>query len=182
MPDDFSVFLKGKLIVASPPLDDDNFRRTVVLMLEHGPEGALGVVLNRPTGIRAGEALPDYSDALPGDAVIHIGGPVEPSSFILLGDFVDPTGAASITFDSVGVVDPESAGGELRAVRAFGGYAGWSAGQLEEEFADESWIEAEPLPGDVFTTEPERLWSRVLDRKGGPYRLVARMPEDPSMN
>jgi putative transcriptional regulator len=180
--DEEHASFKGRLIVASPPLDDENFRRTVVLMLEHGPEGALGVVLNRPTDVRAGDALPDYSAALPDDAFIHIGGPVEPTSFIILGDFVDPAAAAAITFSSVGVVDPDNASGELRAVRAFGGYAGWSAGQLEEEFADEAWIEAEALPADVFTNEPERLWSRVLDRKGGAYRLVARMPEDPSLN
>jgi putative transcriptional regulator len=70
----------------------------------------------------------------------------------------------------------------MRAVRAFGGYAGWSAGQLEDELAEEAWIEADAQPGDVFTEEPDRLWSRVLDRKGGSYRLVARMPEDPSLN
>lgn len=182
MADDQPTSYKGKLLVASPPLDDDNFRRSVVLMLEHGPEGALGVVLNRPTDVLAGDALPDYSSALPADAVIHIGGPVEPSSFILLGDFVDPGEAATITFDSVGVVDPEKEPGDLRSVRAFGGYAGWSAGQLEDEFADESWIDADPLPADIFTKEPELLWSQVLERKGGSYRLVARMPDDPSLN
>ena len=182
MTDPVHASLKGRLIVASPPLHDENFRRTVVLMLEHGPEGALGIVLNRPTDVRAGDALPDYSESLPDDAYIHLGGPVEPSSFILLGDFVDPSEAATITFGSVGVVDPDQAPRTLRAVRAFGGYAGWSAGQLEDEFADESWIEADPVPGDVFTDEPQGLWFRVLDRKGGSYRLVARMPEDPSLN
>jgi putative transcriptional regulator len=182
MSQDHPMSLKGRLIVASPVLEDPNFRRSVVLMIEHGPEGAIGVVLNRPTDVSARGALPDFSDALPESSRIHLGGPVEPDSFILLADFAAPDEAAAITFASVGVVDPERPAPTMHAVRAFGGYAGWSAGQLEDELAEEAWIEADAQPGDVFTDEPDRLWSRVLDRKGGSYRLVARMPEDPSLN
>jgi putative transcriptional regulator len=177
---------KGRLLVASPSLLDSNFRRSVVLMLEHAPEGALGLVLNRPTGLSVRDALPDrLAAAMPEGAVIHEGGPVQPEAVIVLADFEDLAGAAQMAVGTVGVVDPEAASdldGRVRAVRAFGGYAGWAGGQLEREIAEEAWIDAPCQPHDVFTDEPEALWSRVLERKGGRYRLVARMPEDPSVN
>jgi putative transcriptional regulator len=173
--------------VAAPGLLDPSFRRTVVLVLEHGPEGALGVVLNRRTGLAVRDALPpELADALAADDRVFSGGPVQPEAVILVADFLAPAEDADLAFGSVGVVDPEVEAGRLdgavRAVRAFGGYAGWGAGQLESEIAAEAWIDADPEAVDVFTDEPELLWQRVLERKGGSYRLVARMPEDPSVN
>ena len=173
--------------MASPILDDPNFRRTVVLMLEHSDEGALGVVLNRPTELTVRNALPHaMAQALPDEALVYEGGPVEVEAVIILADFTRPERAASLAFDSVGVVDPESDPTDLaaavRAIRAFGGYAGWAPGQLEAELGEEAWIVSGPDAGDVFTAEPDRLWSRVLDRMGGAFRLVARMPDDPRMN
>jgi putative transcriptional regulator len=178
---------KGRLLVASPRLLDPNFRRTVVLMLEHDSDGALGVVLNRPTPLLAREALPDaLAAALPEDEHVHEGGPVQPDAVILLADFAEPSAAVDLAFGSIGIVGPreEADGleGTVRAIRAFGGYAGWGAGQLEAEIAEEAWLDAVCLPDDVFTGHPERLWSAVLERKGGAYRLLARMPEDPSLN
>jgi putative transcriptional regulator len=174
-------------LVASPSLLDPNFRRSVVLLLEHGPEGALGVILNRPTTLLAREALPEsLAEALPEDEHVHQGGPVQPDAVILLADFADPAGAADVAFGTVGIVGPdvdlESLDGRVRAVRAFGGYAGWGAGQLEGEVEQEAWIDAVAMPSDVFTDEPEGLWSAVLDRKGGAFRLLASIPEDPSVN
>lgn len=178
---------RGRLLVAAPALVDPNFHRTVILVLEHSPEGALGVVLNRPTELSARDALPGpLGDALPEDERVHRGGPVQPDAVIVLADFDDPALAAGVACGSVGIVDPEGdiallAGG-LRAIRAFGGYAGWSAGQLEEEIAEEAWVDAVCLPSDVFTAAPDALWGTVLDRKGGTWRLIARMPEDPTLN
>lgn len=181
------AFRRGRLLVASPTLMDENFTRTVVLMLEHSPEGALGLVLNRPTEIVAREVLPSpLADALPERELVHEGGPVQPEAVIVLADFSDPASAASITVGSVGVVDPNDDALDLsdrvRAVRAFGGYAGWGAGQLEREITEGAWIDVEADTDDVFTGAPEALWRRVLDRKGGAFRLFARMPEDPSLN
>jgi putative transcriptional regulator len=178
---------RGRLLVAAPAMVDPNFRRVVVLMLEHSPEGALGLVLNRPTPLVAREALPrDLAEALPAAERVYEGGPVQPEAVIVLADFADPSRAASIAFDSVGVVDPkhpaETLGAEVRAIRAFGGYAGWAGGQLEQEIAEEAWIDSESRPEDVFTDAPERLWSGVLERKGGAWRLIARMPDDPTRN
>lgn len=179
--------LRGRLLVASPSLVDPNFRRAVVLMLEHSPEGALGLVLNRPTELVADDALPPgLAELLPAGELIHEGGPVQPEAVIVLADYIDPAEAPSVAFDTIGIVDPDSAethgAARLRAARAFGGYAGWAEGQLEKEIQEEAWIDALAVPEDVFTQDPTGLWGRVLDRKGGSYRLVARMPEDPSLN
>lgn len=178
---------RGRLLVAAPALVDPNFHRTVVLMLDHTDDGALGLVLNRPTDLVAGEAIPgDLGDALtPGD-VVHQGGPVQPEAVIVLADFEDTSLAATVVFGTVGIVDPgadaSGLGDVVRAIRAFGGYAGWSGGQLEQEIADEAWIDAGGIADDVFTDDPSNLWSRVLERKGGTWRLIARLPEDPSLN
>ena len=178
---------KGRLLVASPSLSDPNFRRAVVLLLEHSDEGALGLVLNRPTPLVAREALPGtLAESMPDDERVYQGGPVQPEAVIVLADFTDTTLAASVAFDRVGIVNPDAdasrLGGAVRAIRAYGGYAGWGEGQLEQEIAEEAWIDASPASEDVFGDDPDGLWSRVLERKGGAWRLIARMPENPSVN
>lgn len=177
---------RGRLLLAAPALVDPNFQRAVVLMLEHSADGALGLVLNRPTPLVSREALPaPLADLMPDDERVFEGGPVQPEAVILLGDFEDPAGAATLAFGSVGIVNPDAAAGgstALRAVRAFGGYAGWAGGQLEREVEEEAWVDASPEVADVFTDDHEGLWARVMDRKGGSWRLIARMPEDPSRN
>jgi putative transcriptional regulator len=111
---------------------------------------------------------------------------VQPEAVIVLADFSDATLAASVAFDMVGIVDPDAdasrLGDGVRAIRAYGGYAGWGEGQLEREIAEEAWIDAAPAAEDVFGGDPDGLWSRVLERKGGTWRLIARMPENPSVN
>ena len=186
-PDDAPASRRGRLLVASPSLVDPNFRRAVVLMLEHSSEGALGLVLNRPTPLVAREALPGaLADAMPEAERVHEGGPVQPEAVIVLADFEDTTLAASVAFGSVGILNPEADASRLedgvREIRAYGGYAGWGEGQLEQEVGEEAWIDAEPALEDVFGDDPDGLWSRVLERKGGTWRLIARMPENPSVN
>jgi len=173
--------------VAAPHLDDDpSFHRAVVLVLEHADEGALGIILNQAMAIGAREALPEPLASLVSDGSrVFRGGPVQPGTVIVLADFSDPADAGGITFGTVGVLDPDNTepdgGGVLRA-RAFGGYSGWGAGQLESEIQDDAWIDAEPLADDVFTADPAGLWSTVLTRAGGSYRLMATAPEDPLLN
>lgn len=176
----------GRLLIAAPALDDPNFRRAVVLMLEHSPDGALGLVLNRPTPLVSREALPGaLAELMPPAERVFQGGPVQPEAVIVLADFEDASRAATIAFGSVGIIDPEAeaaASGGVRAIRAFGGYAGWGAGQLERELAQDAWVDSPADAEDVFTDDHRGLWSRVLERKGGSWRLIARMPEDPSRN
>jgi putative transcriptional regulator len=177
--------LKGHLLVAGPSLVDPNFRRTVVLVGEHSDEGALGVVLNRPSETTVDEAVPELAVLVDGDEAIHVGGPVQPSAIVVLADFAEPERAGALVLDSVGFlpaeVDPDELG-ELRRVRVFAGYAGWGPGQLDDELEEGSWIVEPAVPEDVFTPAPDELWSDVLRRKGGPFGLLALMPPDPSMN
>jgi putative transcriptional regulator len=188
MSDDGSpMWRRGRLLIASPSLVDPNFHRCVVLMLEHSANGALGVVLNRPMQIEARVALPGaLADLVPAGENVHEGGPVQPEAVIMVADFTDASHAATLAFSSVGVVDPradtEVLAEVVRSVRVFGGYAGWATGQLEDEIDEGAWIDGEGTVTDVFTDEPDTLWSEVLDRKGGNYRFIARMPEDPTLN
>ena len=177
--------LKGQLLVAGPGLVDPNFRRTVVLVGEHTAEGALGVVLNRASEATVEEALPELSSLVGDLEHVHLGGPVQPSAIVVLADFVEPERAGSLVLGSVGFlpseVDPDELG-ELRQARVFAGYAGWGPGQLDDELDEGSWIVEPALPEDVFTGDPDDLWSDVLRRKGGPFEVLALMPLDPSSN
>jgi putative transcriptional regulator len=175
------------LLVAAPTLVDPHFRRAVLVMLEHSKDGALGLVLNQPTEIQAADALPDpLSELVPDTELIHLGGPVQPAAVIILAEFDTPERAAGLVIDRIGVVDPDGAIDDLSEhvgeVRVFSGYAGWAPGQLEAEIEQGAWIDVAAIAQDIFTGTPERLWREVLERKGGTFRLIARMPEDPSLN
>jgi len=177
--------LKGHLLIAGPGLLDPNFRRTVVLVGEHSEEGALGVILNRASETTVEESLPELTPLVNGAEPVHVGGPVQPSAIVVLADFTDPERADVLVLDSVGFlpaeVDPDELG-ELRRARVFAGYAGWGPGQLDDELEEGSWIVEPARTEDVFTPEPDALWSDVLRRKGGPFRVLALMPPDPSLN
>ena len=177
--------LKGQLLVAGPSLLDPNFRRTVVLIGEHTDEGALGVVLNRASEATVEDAVPELSPLIDDEELVHVGGPVQPSAIVVVADFADPEQAGALILDSVGFLPAEAHPdtiGELHRVRVFAGYAGWGPGQLDEELDEGSWIVAPALAEDVFTGDPEELWSDVLRRKGGPFQVLALMPPDPSAN
>jgi putative transcriptional regulator len=177
--------VRGHLLIAGPSLVDANFRRTVVLVGEHSEEGAMGVVLNRPSEATVTEALPELAALVEGSDVVHVGGPVQPSAIVVLADFEEPDRAGSLVLESVGFlpaeVDPDELG-ELRRTRVFAGYAGWGPRQLDAELDEGSWIVEPALPEDVFTSNPDDLWSVVLRRKGGPFSVLALMPPDPSLN
>jgi putative transcriptional regulator len=178
--------LRGQLLVAGPALVDPNFRRTVVLIGEHGEEGAMGVVLNRVSATLVEDAVPPMASLTAPDDLVHLGGPVQPDAVVVLADFADVEQAEVAVVDSVGFLPGEiedtSAVGELRGVRVFAGYAGWGPGQLEEELEDGAWIVAQARSSDVFTTAPEMLWSDVLRREGGPLAVLALLPDDPRVN
>lgn len=177
---------RGKLLIAGPSLLDPNFWRTVVLVIEHTDEGALGLVLNRPSETTVGEAVPQLEELVELSDQLFIGGPVQPSAVIVLGEFEDPTDAALLAFDDVGVLgtgsSPEESSVGLRSGRAFVGHAGWGPGQLDGEIERGDWILEPAALEDAFTVQPSELWSEVLIRKGGNYALLARMPPDPSVN
>jgi putative transcriptional regulator len=177
--------LKGQLLIASASLLDPNFKQTVVLVAEHAEEGAMGLVLNRPSTATVAEAVPHLDELAPGGSVF-VGGPVEAAAVLVLAEFDDPEDAAALVLADVGFVsaeaDPATLVAATRRARVFAGYAGWAAGQLEAELAESAWIVERARPDDVFTESAESLWSAVLRRKGGAYAVLALMPPDPSHN
>lgn len=178
--------LQGKLLVASPALEDPNFARTVVAIANHDEDGALGLVLNRPSDTAVADAVPELADIVGDDDVVHVGGPVQAQAIVVVAELESVQDAAYVVCGSVGVVadgtDQEALRDGSARRRVFAGYAGWGPGQLESELERDDWIVEDASPEDVLGSEPETLWSRVLDRKGGSFRLVARMPLDPSLN
>ena len=177
--------LQGQLLIASPSLLDSNFRRTVVLVTEHTDEGAAGLVLNRPSPASVSELVPELEPLVEDEEQVWLGGPEQPNAVLVLGEFVDPDDAAVPLFGSLGfpsLDEPDEVVPATTRRRVFAGYAGWGAGQLESELGREDWIIEQALNDDAFTEAPDYLWADVLRRKGGIYELVARIPEDPSVN
>jgi putative transcriptional regulator len=178
---------RGQLLIAGPALLDSNFWRTVVLVVEHSEEGALGVVLNRPSDTTVLDAVAALEEVVDPDDPVFVGGPVQPSSVIVVAEFEDPSDAALVAFEDIGVLATGAAPGvptgpRVRRARAFVGHAGWGPGQLDGELERGDWILETARREDAFAEEPRELWKSVLTRKGGSYALVARMPPDPSVN
>lgn len=181
------ALLRGRLLVATPPLVDPNFDRTVVLMLEHGEEGALGIVLNRPSDTALAEVLPEWHEHASAPGVIFGGGPVAPEAVIALArGGTDETEGWLPVLGAVGTVDvgrdPAELGPHLDALRVFVGYAGWGAGQLEAELEQDAWFVVSADPGDPFSPHPDRLWRDVLRRQRGRVAMFANHPDDPTVN
>jgi putative transcriptional regulator len=177
--------LKGQLLIAGGGLFDPNFRQTVVLIVEHGPTGAVGIVLNRPASVDAAEAAPALSRlVIPGEP-LFLGGPVEPRAAVVLAELAEPGASDRAVFDSVCLLTDrveERSPDEILRARVYAGYAGWGPGQVENELEGSSWIVQPAATTDVFTAEPQRQWADLLRRKGGDYALLATMPFDPSLN
>ena len=177
---------RARLLVATPELLDPNFHRSVVLVLEHNDDGALGVVLNRPRLVGGAEAVPQWADRLAFPSRLHNGGPVSEDSIIGLA--LGPAGGIdglSPLLGQLGVVDLHRSPDELpgvEPVRLFAGYSGWSAGQLDAELVAGGWIVVDALPEDALTTSPEELWRIVLGRQTGLLGHLAGYPDDPSVN
>jgi putative transcriptional regulator len=182
--------LGGRLLVAAPQLDDPNFTRTVVLVIEHGEPGAVGVVLNRPLHVEVGEILATWreqAEAAP-PAVVFSGGPVSPDAVIALARPAVPTDPDQwrAVVPGLGVVDlsvaPEDQPVALGGTRLFSGYAGWGPGQLEHELEDGGWLVVDALAADAFSETPGELWHDVLQRQGGTLSMLASYPPTPSVN
>ncbi len=185
-----SVPTKGRLLLATPPLDDPNFDRSVVYVLEHHSDGALGVVINRPTDERLGDPLERWVDFQGRPARIFAGGPVEPDALIALAlsddDVSEVTDELSPVVGRISsadlTTDPALLAGRISTVRVFRGYAGWGPGQLEGEIASGAWIVLDADPDDVFAEAPAGLWRDVLRRQGGRLAWLAMAPDDLSAN
>jgi putative transcriptional regulator len=183
-----SESVRGRLLVATPSLYDPNFFRSVVLVLEHGDGGALGVVLNRPSDTAVGQTLPDWNRLASDPDVVFVGGPVSPDAAIgvaRVGTDEQAEGWAPL-FGRLGTVDlgrdPVELPVDVQNLRVFAGYAGWAEGQLDGELDAGGWFVVDAAPDDVFTSEPDRLWASVLRRQGGRLAMFASAPPQPSSN
>ncbi|REF37612.1 YqgE/AlgH family protein [Thermasporomyces composti] len=181
--------LTGQLLVATPLLRDPNFTRTVVLLLDHDQDGALGVVINRPTGVPVMSVLGGWNSMVSQPEVLFQGGPVATDAALALAEVADPEieplGWRRL-YGRLGLVDldapPQLLEGGLGRLRVFAGYAGWGPGQLEMEIKEGGWYVLEAEPDDPFTLDPAGLWRRVLRRQRSELALVATFPDDPTMN
>src|SRR3954462_13212350 len=187
-----AVWTKGRVLVASPLLVDPNFDHTVILMLEHSEEGALGLVLNRPSEIDVTEAFEAWADWSRTPACVFVGGPVQPEAAFCVA-LVGASDARAMPTDGLAPIvarlavadlerTPMWIPAEIEAARIFCGYAGWTGGQLERELREEAWFVVDAHDDDVFAPEPDALWHDVLWRQRGPLQWVANCPDDPSDN
>jgi putative transcriptional regulator len=184
---DAETFLKGQLLLDSGQLRGSFFQRTVVLICQHDAEGAFGLVLNRATGSKAGDVivadLPETLKASP----LYLGGPVQPSalSYLVSDTFIPDANVLpnlSLGHSLDNLIETGESFSPTQKVKLFAGYAGWSAGQLEDEIKRNAWLTHPASLDLVFATNPGQLWQQVLRQKGWQYRVLAQMPEDPSQN
>jgi putative transcriptional regulator len=181
---------KGRLLLATPPLEDDNFDRTVVFVLEHQRDGAIGVVINRPSDEALDEPLDRWIELQLAPSSVFSGGPVEENALIALaettgeldesGDYLSPIVGTIASADLT--ADPALVAPEVKGVRIFRGYAGWGPGQLEVEIEAGAWLVLDSEPGDVFSDDPDELWRNVLRRQPGRLAWLADVPDDLSSN
>lgn len=180
---------KGIFLIATPALRDPNFRQTIVLLCEHGAEGALGVVINRPTEINITEVLPQVPILEGQRHRVFSGGPVQRNSLLILYRVTEEPS------DTHHVVDGVYLGGNVQTLerileqpdsnesfRAFMGYSGWAPGQLENELQTGSWLTTPADAALLFDKDPSLLWAEVLQSMGDTYKIYADMPVDPNMN
>ncbi|MGH4025482.1 MAG: YqgE/AlgH family protein [Pseudonocardiaceae bacterium] len=181
----------GSALVAAPGLRDPNFRRTVVLIIEHRLSGTLGVVLNRPSDVPVRDVLPSWGPHATVPQSLYVGGPVEQRAALCVAALPAGMDAAS-TEGMISVrgplalldldADPDLMAPRLRGLRVFAGYAGWDHGQLDGEIERGDWVVVPALPDDVLAPAGIDLWSRTLRRQGLPLALLATYPSDPSEN
>jgi len=177
-----SLRLSGQLLISKPAVHADAFDGTITLLLEHNAEGALGLILNRPSELLIEDAFPAWADVATDPAVVFAGGPVERNSLIAIGASPDADGELVFGLHTLDLDEPFGAEASIDRVRIFAGYAGWGAGQLEGEIANEAWWLVDGLVSDLFSGDPFELWAAVLRRNGGEMAWFAHFPDDASLN
>ncbi len=178
--------LAGRLLVASPALLDPNFLRSVVLIVQHDDEGALGVTLNRPLDTPAEEYVPEWAPHLSPPGQVFIGGPVQREVAVGVARRLTPVaGTWGSVEHGIGLIDlgeSPSDTGDVVDLRVFAGYAGWDGAQLEFELGTGSWFVVDLHPNDPFSRQPDGLWRAVLRRQQSALAMFGDFPDDPRRN
>ena len=177
----------GVLLIAPPMMYDPNFRRTVVLLCEHGVDGSFGLILNRAITHQLADVVEGMGLY---EGPLCMGGPVQPDTLHVLHRLGSRLGETMQVIDGVywgGDFDMiqqlvESEKTSADEIRFFLGYAGWSPGQLDMEIEQDGWILAPPDPAFIFPENPDTLWTTILRSMGGEYALLANFPDDPRLN
>ena len=158
----------GLFLYAAPGLPESRFAETVILLVEHGPEGSMGVVVNRPTERTTRDAL-DLEAAGDADLPLYWGGPVQPETVLaLVRSRRRGRGARTVlpgvhlTGDAAEVQKALEREDRDAVLRVYSGYAGWGKGQLPDEVRARVWVLDRADARSVFSTEPDRLWRRVF--------------------
>ncbi|GAB4187622.1 MAG: YqgE/AlgH family protein [Phycisphaeraceae bacterium] len=182
--------LQGKLLLAAPALVDPNFARSVVLIVRHDEQGAMGLVLNRPTGVKVREAVvPDGGWSCTTEAELLRGGPCDGPLMVLHNhaQLAQETVLAGVYFTVDSDLVKELLSQEVDEARFFHGYAGWAAGQLEGELAAGGWVVMDATEQIVFQPDMDtETWAALL-KQHNRDELKSRInpnliPPDPSVN
>lgn len=177
----------GRILVSEPFLLDSYFKRSVILLGEHGNEGTVGFILNKPTDLKLNDALEDFP---PFDVPLYFGGPVQTDTIHFLHTMGNKIPGSKEILKGI------FWGGDLEVlkvlidtnqvatndIRFFAGYSGWEPHQLEDELKGHTWIVSNCKQEIAFTENPEDLWGHVLRAMGSQYAILANFPEDPSLN
>ena len=185
--------LRGQFLIAAKRLRDDNFYKTVVLLLEHGDHGAMGLVINRPSSIKVSHALAGHFDLPDTEDVVFGGGPVEPSALVILHDdsaFQDNgpsvlpglfVGGSPDAFEQV-IGEAAISGSMKHSFRVFSGYAGWGARQLEGEMDRGDWLTYPACRELVFYDDPYAIYDVLLQRIYESNHILSHRVKDPTAN
>ncbi len=177
----------GRFLVSEPFMSDQNFQRTVILLVEYGDQGSLGFVINRKLKVKIHEVVEGVPSV---DAPVFMGGPVEQNTLHFVHRLgANLAGSRNIyddifwggSFDDLqhqlklGMVDPNE-------ILFFIGYSGWGPGQLENEIERKSWIVAPEAPEFIFRKEYKDMWRQILKSMGAKYQVISNYPTDPRLN
>ena len=178
---------KGMVLVAEPFMKDSYFKRSVVLLADHGEKGSMGFMLNKTIEIKLNDAIPDFPQF---DGSLHLGGPVSTDQLFFIHRY------GELIPKSIEIMDGLWWGGDfiklrslmkkdeidITQLRFFVGYAGWDPEQLNKELNEKSWIITKQKINTILNGDWENLWPNILKRMGGEFTLMANFPEDPSLN
>jgi putative transcriptional regulator len=175
--------LVGSLLVAHPNMMDPNFRRTVLFISAHDPDdGALGVIINRPLDKQVGDLVTEEAPLALSDVPVFLGGPVGKNQ-LMFAAFEWENGKGLKLNHNVDLEEAsERVGRDPGSIRAFVGYAGWGAGQLEAEMKQNAWLLQKPNPATLKAELLPKLWFDIMRGLGPWYKLLSAAPDDPSLN
>ena len=175
--------LAGSFLVAHPYMLDPNFRRTVLFISAHDPDGAIGVIINRPLDKSVADLVTETPPKNLADVPVFFGGPIGNNQLMLAAFEWHKDEGLKLNQHSIDADKSFfNASADALPIFAFLGYAGWSAGQLEAEMKQKAWIVQKPSRAALKSDRLSRLWFDIMNRLGPWYRMLAAAPDDPSLN